>query len=192
MDINNLIREYMCLVEELDRLKKLHDSADERIKELSIKVEYYEKLINILKENLDIEKEYKDDLKCTLKQLAVLFGIDIVAILSGVLNNNPDASIMMMAFTGAAPVASANILKAKTDKKAQSQNYKNSLEYLNELDDSYKKDKWELEQLEIERDNLFDCYLKQLELVTSKRRELANATYQERMSSIKRIRKIEK
>ena len=184
MDINNLMREYIALVEELDKLKKEHDVKEERIKVLEDNTSLYEKELNYLKKSLDTTKDYKNLYNLTLKQLVFLFGIDTALILIGKLSS--DASIGLMTTLVATPVITANIGKSNIEKYEKSDAYITDSNYASTLEERYLKDKWELEQLEVEKEDLFNCYLQQLVHVTNKRKELAEAS---KDSLVKRIRK---
>lgn len=185
MDINNLLREYIELTLELDRLKKEHDASEERIKVLEKDISFYKEELHHIKKHLDTNKYYKSLYNLTLKQIAIIFGIDTALIVSGV---SSDAAIGLITALVASPVITANIGKSNIEKYEKSNVYITASNYVANLEEKYLKDKWELEQLEVEKEDLFNCYLEQLVLVTDKRRELAEAS-KEINKSIKRIRK---
>lgn len=206
MDINNILREYIELTLELDRLKKEHDASEERIKVLEKDISFYEEELSHIVKHLDTNKYYKNLFNLTLKQIITLFGIDAALIISGRLSS--DAMIGLITALVASPIITANVGKSSIEKYEKSEAYTTALDNATNLEEKYLKDKWELEQLEVEKEDLFNCYLEQLVLVTNKRRELAEASKEisiyEKMynqesedikkavNCLKRIRKIEK
>lgn len=186
MDINNLMREYVELSLELDRLKKEHDTSEERIKVLEKNISFYEEELSHIVKHLDTNKYYKNLYNLTVKQIAIIFGIDTVLIVSGRLSS--DAMIGLITMLVASPIITANVGKSNIERYEKSEAYTTALDNATFLEEKYLKDKWELEQLEVEKEDLFNCYLEQLTLVTDKRRELAEAS-KEINKSIKRIRK---
>ena len=186
MDINNLMREYVELSLELDRLKKEHDTSEERIKVLEKNISFYEEELSHIVKHLDTNKYYKNLYNLTVKQIAIIFGIDTALIVSGRLSS--DAMIGLFTMLVASPIITANVGKSNIEKYEKSEAYTTALDNATFLEEKYLKDKWELEQLEVEKEDLFNCYLEQLVLVTDKRRELAEAS-KEINKSIKRTRK---